>query len=98
MVGIQASSQALAATRPPFVPPAALGEVQTASWPSLQTLGVMKLNDGVVEMDEKFFTKGLLGEGFPFVPMVPSGRTLALHSAELSITEWNQTKGSCRVT
>ena len=30
-------------------------------------------------------------------PACPSGTTLALHSAVLSITEWNQTKGLCRV-
>ncbi len=33
----------------------------------------------------------------PLAPSVPRGTTLASHSAVLSMTEWNQTKGLCRV-
>jgi hypothetical protein len=34
-----------------------------------------------------------VGDGLPFDPKVPSGTTLASHSAASSMMDWNQTKG-----
>ena len=61
-----------------------------------------------VRRDEAEARRGLLaaqvaGPGGPsaracrWCPSVPSGTTLASHSAVLSMTEWNQTNGLCRV-
>ena len=57
----------------------------------------MKPNRGVVLSLWRSFARWPVGEGSPLLPNVPSGTTLALHSAVLSITEWNQTNGLCRV-
>ncbi len=57
----------------------------------------MKANRGVVLAWEKSRTRWLVGLGAPVAVSVPRGTTLALHSVVLSMIEWNQTIGSCRV-
>ena len=97
MSGIQALQELVGPVRPPTLPPVLLGPAQVASCPSLHRLGVMKPKRGVVVSLRRSWARWPLGDGVPFEPSVPSGTTLASHSAVLSMTEWNQTKGLCRV-
>ena len=95
--GIQARRNSSAPVSPPACPPVLLGPAQVPSWPSLHRLGVMKPKLGVVFSLLRSSARCPFGDGVPEGPSVPSGTTLASHSAVLSMTEWNQTKGLCRV-
>ena len=55
----------------------------------------MKAKRGVVFSLRRSWARCPLASGLPFGPNVPSGTTLASHSAVLSMIEWNHTKGLC---
>ena len=104
--GIQCFSHRSAPVRPPVLPPSTLVPAQVASWPSSHRLGVMKPNFGVVASLERSLAKwpaNVSGSdtllkvlGVPTVAL-PSGTTLASHSAVLSMMEWKYMKGLWRV-
>src|SRR5580704_18832509 len=97
MRGIHTRRYSSAPASPPTCPPVLFGPAQVPSCPSLHKLGVMNPKRGVVFSLRRSCARWPVGEGEPFAPRVPSGTTLALHSAVLSMIEWNQTKGLCRV-
>ena len=97
MSGIQAWRNWSAPVSPPTWPPVLFGPAQVPSWPSLQRLGVMKPKRGVVLSLRRSWARCPTARACRWRPSVPSGTTLALHSAVLSMTEWNQTNGLCRV-
>ena len=95
--GIQCFSQRSAAVSPPVLPPSTLVPAHVPSWPSSQRFGVMNPNLGVVASLERSLAKwpvNVSGSSTPLnvlgVPtaVVPSGTTLASHSAVLSMMEW----------
>ncbi len=98
MAGTQWRRKSSAPTRPPWWVPVLLVPAHGVSWPSSHTSGVTKAKRGVVEAFERSRARWPEADGFPSAARVPSGTTLASQRAWSSMIEWNQTKGSWRVT
>ena len=77
-----------------MVPPAAEGDAQVSSCPSLHRLGLMVAKAGVVASLARSSTR--LPRAPARLVQRPSPTTLARHSAAWSMTERNQTKPLCR--